>query len=53
MTGFKQFIHPRLLISSMHLLPYLTILFDWGDTVMIDDPASQVPMVEWLTVETV
>src|SRR3990172_2222700 len=32
---------------------YSTILFDWGDTVMKDDPASLVPMVEWETVETV
>jgi FMN phosphatase YigB (HAD superfamily) len=30
-----------------------TILFDWGDTVMKDDPASIVPMVEWETVEIV
>jgi len=32
---------------------YLTILFDWGDTVMKDDPASNVPMLEWQTVETI
>lgn len=32
---------------------YPTILFDWGDTVMKDDPASGVPMVEWETVEAV
>lgn len=32
---------------------YLTILFDWGDTVMKDDPASNVPMVEWDTIEVV
>lgn len=32
---------------------YSTILFDWGNTVMIDDPNSTVPMVEWKTVETV
>ena len=30
-----------------------TILFDWGDTVMRDDPASTVPMVAWQTVEVV
>jgi putative hydrolase of the HAD superfamily len=30
-----------------------TVLFDWGDTVMKDDPASNVPMVEWNTVEPV
>lgn len=34
-------------------LPYPTILFDWGDTVMRDDPASNVPMVEWESVEAV
>jgi FMN hydrolase / 5-amino-6-(5-phospho-D-ribitylamino)uracil phosphatase len=32
---------------------YPTILFDWGDTVMKDDPASNVPMVEWQTVEII
>jgi putative hydrolase of the HAD superfamily len=34
-------------------LRYSTILFDWGDTVMKDDPASSIPMVEWETVEAV
>ena len=34
-------------------LRYSTVLFDWGDTVMRDDPASSVPMVEWETVEVV
>jgi len=34
-------------------LRYPTILFDWGDTVMRDDPASTTPMVEWQTVEVV
>jgi FMN phosphatase YigB (HAD superfamily) len=34
-------------------LLYPIILFDWGDTVMKDDPASSVPMVEWKTVETI
>jgi putative hydrolase of the HAD superfamily len=34
-------------------LRYPTILFDWGDTVMRDDPASAVPMVEWGTIEVV
>lgn len=29
------------------------ILFDWGDTVMYDDPAVTTPMVEWETVYTV
>ena len=32
---------------------YSTILFDWGNTVMLDDPSSTVPMVEWKTVEAV
>ena len=27
-----------------------TILFDWGDTVMSDDPAMTAPMVEWETI---
>jgi putative hydrolase of the HAD superfamily len=34
-------------------LRYPTVLFDWGDTVMRDDPSSSVPMVEWQTVEVV
>ncbi len=34
-------------------LRYPTVLFDWGDTVMHDDPAQTVPMVEWQTVEVV
>jgi len=34
-------------------LRYATVLFDWGDTVMRDDPASLVPMVEWETIEVV
>jgi putative hydrolase of the HAD superfamily len=29
------------------------ILFDWGDTVMYDDPAVTTPMVEWETVRAV
>ena len=36
-----------------HPLRYPTVLFDWGDTVMRDDPASAVPMVEWQTVEVI
>lgn len=28
-------------------LRYPFVLFDWGDTVMHDDPASTAPMVEW------
>jgi putative hydrolase of the HAD superfamily len=34
-------------------LRHPTVLFDWGDTVMRDDPASTVPMVEWQTVEVI
>jgi FMN phosphatase YigB (HAD superfamily) len=34
-------------------LRYPTILFDWGDTVMRDDPASTVPMVEWPAIEVI
>ncbi len=34
-------------------LRYPTVLFDWGDTVMDDDPASTVPMVEWPTIKAV
>lgn len=34
-------------------LRYPTVLFDWGDTVMRDDPDSLVPMVEWQTVEPI
>jgi len=34
-------------------LYYPTVLFDWGDTVMYDDPASTVPMVEWTEVRVV
>ena len=34
-------------------LRYPTILFDWGDTVMYDDPSMTVPMVEWKKVEVI
>ena len=34
-------------------LLYSTVLFDWGDTVMRDDLASTLPMVEWPTVEVI
>jgi putative hydrolase of the HAD superfamily len=34
-------------------LRYPTVLFDWGDTVMHDNPALTVPMVEWETVEAI
>jgi FMN phosphatase YigB (HAD superfamily) len=36
-----------------NLFRYPTVLFDWGDTVMRDDPASTVPMVEWPTIEVI
>jgi len=36
-----------------NLLSYPIILFDWGDTVMYDDPALTAPMVEWQTVHAV
>ena len=32
---------------------YSTVLFDWGNTVMVDDPSSTIPMVEWNSVEIV
>jgi putative hydrolase of the HAD superfamily len=34
-------------------LRYPTVLLDWGDTVMCDDPAMTMPMVEWETVEII
>src|SRR5215213_705408 len=34
-------------------LRYPIVLFDWGDTVMRDDPASSSPMVEWPAVELI
>ena len=34
-------------------LRYPTVLFDWGNTVMRDDPAMVTPMVEWETIEVV
>jgi FMN phosphatase YigB (HAD superfamily) len=36
-----------------NLLGYPTVLFDWGDTVMRDNPALTVPMVEWQTIEVI
>ena len=32
---------------------YPFILFDWGDTIMHDDPVLQTPMAEWRVVEAV
>lgn len=34
-------------------LRYPTVLFDWGDTLMRDDPAATAPMVDWPTVEII
>lgn len=34
-------------------LRYPTVLFDWGDTVMRDDPSMTAPMVEWEKVEVI
>ena len=36
-----------------NLRRFPTILFDWGDTVMRDDSASTIPMVERQTVEVI
>jgi len=33
--------------------PYPIVLFDWGDTIMYDDPALTIPMAEWPTVRAV
>ena len=37
----------------MDLKPYSVILFDWGDTVMKDDPTLSTPMVDWPQVEMI
>jgi putative hydrolase of the HAD superfamily len=37
----------------MEQQPYPIVLFDWGDTVMYDDPLLAAPMSEWSTVRTV
>jgi FMN phosphatase YigB (HAD superfamily) len=34
-------------------LRYPTVLFDWGDTVMRDDPSITTPMVEWEKIEVI
>ena len=34
-------------------LHYPVVLFDWGDTVMRDDPERTTPMVEWEKVEVI
>ena len=34
-------------------LRYPTVLFDWGDTIMRDDPAATTPVVEWPTIELI
>jgi FMN phosphatase YigB (HAD superfamily) len=37
----------------MNFSRYSVILFDWGDTVMKDDPSQNAPMVAWPQVEMV
>ena len=39
-------------MTEQHLR-FPTVLFDWGDTVMRDDPKQAAPMVEWKTVEVI
>lgn len=34
-------------------IPYLTVLFDWGDTVIRDYPTITTPMVEWEKLEII
>lgn len=34
-------------------LRYPTILFDWGDMVMRDDPSKTAPMVEWEKIQVI
>jgi len=40
-------------VSIATLLHYPIVLFDWGDTVMYDDPSNTMPMVEWGTIKVV
>jgi FMN phosphatase YigB (HAD superfamily) len=35
------------------MLQYPFVMFDWGDTIMKDDPAMQIPMCQWPFVEAV
>ena len=37
----------------MNLRTFSAILFDWGDTVMKDDPTLSAPMVDWPQVEMI
>ena len=65
LRSVSTIIDSRLLIVFHFLIPikisfmaenplhYPIVLFDWGDTVMYDDPASTVPMVEWTEVRAV
>ncbi len=39
--------------SMTQQLRYPIVLFDWGDTVMHDDPGMSAPMVAWETVEAI
>jgi FMN phosphatase YigB (HAD superfamily) len=34
-------------------MKYPFVMFDWGDTIMKDDPTQNVPMVEWPIVEAI
>jgi FMN phosphatase YigB (HAD superfamily) len=38
---------------TKYQLHYPTVLFDWGDTIMRDDPAITIPMVEWQMIEVI
>jgi putative hydrolase of the HAD superfamily len=53
--GWKGDLTPTVLYfnSNMVQKPYPIVLFDWGDTIMYDDPASTVPMVEWAEIRLV
>ncbi len=35
------------------MMPYPYIMFDWGDTIMKDDPSLDIPMVQWPRVEAI
>jgi FMN phosphatase YigB (HAD superfamily) len=35
------------------MMQYPFVMFDWGDTIMKDDPTLKTPMYQWPTVETV
>jgi FMN phosphatase YigB (HAD superfamily) len=35
------------------MIQYPYIMFDWGDTIMKDDPSLDIPMVQWPQVEAI